>query len=116
MPVTPEFGVTLGCLIPFVPDPGVLAVSVPDSGNAGPFGEPVDWRAVCGRSARTVRREGRRNSMRRPYPYLCELRESWSADVPSGRVLQTARTVEGGALTSRVLQTLQDLGLQLFCL
>ena len=30
----------------------------------------ADWRAVCGRSARPVRREGRRNPMRRSYPYL----------------------------------------------
>ena len=29
----------------------------------------ADWRAVCGRSARPVRREGRRNPMRRSYPY-----------------------------------------------
>ena len=33
-------------------------------------GNTIDWRAVCGRSACTVRREGRRNSMRRPYPYV----------------------------------------------
>ena len=32
--------------------------------------EPTNWRAVCGRTARTVRREGRPNSIGRPYPYL----------------------------------------------
>jgi len=29
----------------------------------------TNWRAVCGKTARTVRREGSRNSMRLPYPY-----------------------------------------------
>ena len=32
-------------------------------------GKTTDWRAGCGRSARPVRREGRRNPMRRPNPY-----------------------------------------------
>ena len=31
--------------------------------------QPADWRAVRGRSARTVRREGRRKPMRSPYLY-----------------------------------------------
>ena len=31
--------------------------------------QTADWRAVCGRSARTVRREGRRKPMRCPYLY-----------------------------------------------
>ena len=30
--------------------------------------EPTDWRAVCGRTARTVRREGSRVTVL-PYPY-----------------------------------------------
>jgi hypothetical protein len=34
-----------------------------------PFWATTDWRAVCGRTACTVLREGRRNSMRFPYPY-----------------------------------------------
>ncbi|MFN0125721.1 MAG: hypothetical protein ACKV19_03425, partial [Verrucomicrobiales bacterium] len=29
----------------------------------------ADWRAGCGKSARPVRWEGRRNPMWRPYPY-----------------------------------------------
>ena len=29
----------------------------------------IDWRAVCGRTARTVRREGWRKPMRHSYPY-----------------------------------------------
>jgi hypothetical protein len=29
----------------------------------------IDWKAGCGKSARPVWREGRRNSMRLPYPY-----------------------------------------------
>jgi hypothetical protein len=29
--------------------------------------KPIDWRAVCGKTARTVRREGRCKSL--PYPY-----------------------------------------------
>ena len=33
-------------------------------------GKTLDWRAGCGRSARPVRREGARNPMRAPYPYL----------------------------------------------
>jgi len=33
------------------------------------FEVTANWRAVCGRPARTVRREGRRKPMRRPYPY-----------------------------------------------
>ena len=31
--------------------------------------EPTDRRAVCGRTARAVRREGRPNSIGRSYPY-----------------------------------------------
>ncbi|MEY4245404.1 MAG: hypothetical protein RLZZ245_2989, partial [Verrucomicrobiota bacterium] len=31
--------------------------------------QTTDWRAVCGRSASTVRRGERRNSMRRSYLY-----------------------------------------------
>jgi hypothetical protein len=32
-------------------------------------GRTTDRRAECGRTACSVRREGRRKSMRRPYPY-----------------------------------------------
>jgi len=32
--------------------------------------EPTDWRAVCGKTARTVRREGGLNSTSPSYPYL----------------------------------------------
>ena len=32
--------------------------------------DPTNRRAVCGKTARTVRREGSRKSMRLSYPYL----------------------------------------------
>ena len=32
-------------------------------------GKTTNWRAGCGKSASPVRREGRRKSMRRSYPY-----------------------------------------------
>jgi len=35
--------------------------------RANPDEETLDWRAVCGRTARTVRREGRAIAL--PYPY-----------------------------------------------
>ena len=35
--------------------------------------EPTNWRAVCGKTARTVRREGSRKSMRLSYPYLLDV-------------------------------------------
>jgi len=35
---------------------------------ATPFGEPDDWRAVCGKTARTVRREGRPGKPAVPTP------------------------------------------------
>ena len=34
--------------------------------RANPDEEPTDWRAVCGRTARTVRREGRTVSFSTP--------------------------------------------------
>ena len=33
-------------------------------------GKTTDWRAVCGKTACTVRREGGPNSIGSPYPYL----------------------------------------------
>ena len=49
--------------------PGASRWKSPGPVRSGPFGGLVNRRAVCGRSARTVRREGRRSQMRRPYPY-----------------------------------------------
>ncbi len=39
-------------------------------GRVNPDEETIDWRAVCGRTARTVRREERPNPIGRSYPYL----------------------------------------------
>ena len=39
-------------------------------GRSIPMLETLDWRAVCGKTARTVRREGRARVL--PYPYQRE--------------------------------------------
>ena len=39
----------------------------PDLQRADPDEETLNWRAVCGKTARTVRREGRTSVL--PYPY-----------------------------------------------
>jgi len=66
MPEAPRCGV---CGVTRAAVPGASRWKSPDPVRSGPFGGLVDRRAVCGRSARTVRREGRRSQMRRPYPY-----------------------------------------------
>ena len=49
---------------------GCSLLSQPGNLHVHPLdGKTINWRAVCGRSARTVRREGRRKPLRRPYPY-----------------------------------------------
>ena len=44
----------------------------PGGKRDSPDEETIDWRAVCGKTARTVRREGRCKSL--PYPYQTEPR------------------------------------------
>ena len=41
-------------------------------GQSIPMLETLDWRAVCGKTARTVRREGRARVL--PYPYRVRAR------------------------------------------
>lgn len=47
---------------------GSSACVNPTSVSSNPR-EPTDWRAVCGKIARTVRREGRPKPIGRSYPY-----------------------------------------------
>ncbi len=54
--------------------------------SRGYEGKTTDRRAVCGRSASTVRREGRRKPMRRSYPYRCG-----GSDVTGMTLLQERR-------------------------
>src|SRR5277367_6711327 len=46
----------------------------PGGKRDSPGEETIDWRAVCGKTARTVRREGRCKSL--PYPYHLSTRQS----------------------------------------
>ena len=48
---------------------GYTALVKPMLVSFNPTWATTDWRAVCGRTACTVLREGSRNSMRLPYPY-----------------------------------------------
>ena len=48
---------------------GIGNLPPPIASCYSPLGEIADWRAVCGRSACTVRREERRKPMRLLYPY-----------------------------------------------
>lgn len=50
---------------------GSSACVNPTSVSSNPR-EPTDWRAVCGKIARTVRREGRPKPIGRSYPYPAE--------------------------------------------
>src|SRR5436305_1283222 len=45
----------------------------PMSDTSNPEWQTTDWRAVCGKTARTVRREGEPNSIGSPYPYQAVL-------------------------------------------
>ncbi len=44
----------------FFAERGLFTIPKPTPWRANPDEDTTDWRAVCGRSARTVRREGRR--------------------------------------------------------
>ena len=48
---------------------GSKVCETPTLDTFNPSRETTDWRAVCGKTARTVLREGRLNSMSLPYPY-----------------------------------------------
>jgi len=62
--------------------------------SSNPYQEPTDRRAVCGKTACTVRREGRSNPIDRPYPYRtrtnCWLRTRNTSPVGSERGTSTA--------------------------
>ncbi|MEJ7595707.1 MAG: group II intron reverse transcriptase/maturase [Planctomycetaceae bacterium] len=53
----------------FFAEQGYTALVKPMLVSFNPIWATTDWRAVCGRTACTVLREGSRNSMRFPYPY-----------------------------------------------
>jgi hypothetical protein len=65
---------------PLTAKPRLLELAMTPACLANPLGgKTTDWRAVCGRSACTVRREGRLKPMSLPYPYVrlqvCLVRE-----------------------------------------
>jgi hypothetical protein len=62
----------------------------PTRKRADPDEETIDWRAVCGRTARTVRREGRVWKRALLYPYsamdgkLEYIHVAWIPAIPAG--------------------------------
>ncbi len=56
--------------IPTLLSTGCIPWRLPMAWSVNPRrGKTTNWRAVCGRTARTVRREGGSNSIGPPYPY-----------------------------------------------